>query len=185
MAARTSMADLITQVRFLIGDPSGASAVFTDTELQTCLDNNAVDVLYEPLRPIPTIAAGGATTYLMWEAEAGWWESSEVLTDGSYNTLTASTSDRQRGRWTFAATQSAVLLKGARYDVYLAAAEVVDVWIAKVKLDFDFDADGASFKRSQKIKALTDLANTLRSKAGGGGVITAQMIRTDVRYGNS
>jgi hypothetical protein len=179
MAVRTSMADLITQVRFLIGDPSGATAVFTDTELQTCLDNNAVDVLYEPLRPIPTIAAGGATTYLTWDASAGWWESSEVLTDGSYNVLTATTSDRQRGRWTFAATQSAVLLKGARYDVYLAAAEVVDVWIAKVKLEFDFTADGASFQRSQKIKALVDLGQSLRSRAGSGGVLTAQMVRWD------
>lgn len=179
--ARASMAALITQVRLLIGDPAGASATFSDDELQTFLDNNAADVFYEPLTPEPSIAAGGVTQYLTWRASMGWWEASEVLTDSSYNTLTEATSDRQRGRWTFATHQVAVLIRGARYDIYLAGAEAVDVWLAKVKLAYDFSADGGDYKRSQQVKALQELGASLRAKAGGGGgVLTAQLVRDDV-----
>ena len=121
--ARSSMAALITQVRLLVGDPAGASAVFSDDELQTFLDNNATEAFYEALEAEPTIAAGGATTYLTWRHAAGWWEADEVLTDSSYNELTAASADRQRGRWTFAASQSAVLITGTHFDVYMAAAE--------------------------------------------------------------
>lgn len=173
------MAALITQVRLLVSDPAGASATFSDDELQTFLDNNATDVFYEPLTPEPTIAAGGVTEYLTWRAGLGWWEASETLTDGSYNGLTAATADRQRGRWTFGEHQSAVLLRGACYDVYLAAAEVIDAWIAKLKLAFDFAADGGDYKRSQQVKALQELGKSLRAKAGGGGAIVAQMVRSD------
>jgi hypothetical protein len=178
--ARASMAALLTQMRLLIADPAGASATFSDDELQSFLDNNATDVWYEPLQPEPTIAPGGATAYLTWRASAGWWEASEVLTDSSYNVLTVATADRQRGRWTFATHQAAVLLRGARYDIYLAAAEAVDAWSAKLKLAYDFSADGGDYKRSQQVKALQELATTLRSKAGSGGVMTASMVRTDI-----
>jgi hypothetical protein len=178
--ARAAMATLISQVRLLIGDPAGAAATFNDDELLTFLDNNAYDEFYAPLSPVPTIQPGGATAYLTWVASAGWWEASEVLTDSSYNVLTASSADRQRGRWTFAAHQNVVLLRGARYDIYLAAAEAVDVWVAKLKLAYDFSADGGDYKRSQQVKALADLAGTLRNRAGAGGVMTASMVRTDV-----
>lgn len=178
--ARASMAALITQVRLLIGDPAGASATFSDDELQSFLDNNAADVFYEPLTPEPSIAAGGATQYLTWRAGAPWWEASEVLTDGSYNVLTVATADRQRGRWTFGESQSAVLIRGARYDVYLAGAEAVDVWLAKVKLAYDFSADGGDYKRSQQVKTLQELGASLRAKAGGGGALVAQLVRDDI-----
>jgi len=178
--ARASMAALITQVRLLVADPVGASAVFSDDELQTFLDNNATDVFYEPLTPEPLIQSGGATEYLTWRASVGWWEASETLTDSGYNELTATTADRQRGRWTFEEHQNAVLVRGARYDVHLAAAEVVDAWIAKVKLSYDFSADGGDYKRSQQIQMLQELGRTLRAKAGGGGAIMAQMVRDDI-----
>lgn len=176
---RSSMAALITQVRLLVGDPAGASAVFSDDELQTFLDNNATEAFYELLEAEPTIAAGGATTYLTWRHAAGWWEADEVLTDSSYNELTAASADRQRGRWTFAASQSAVLIAGTHYDVYLAAAEAVDAWLAKVKLAYDFSADGGDFKRSQQAKALQELGAALRQRAGNGGVLSATMTRWD------
>ena len=176
---RSSMAALITQVRLLVGDPAGASAVFSDDELQTFLDNHATEAHYDLLAPEPTIAAGGATTYLTWHAAAGWWEADEVLTDSSYNELTAASADRQRGRWTFAASQSAVLIVGSYYDVYLAAAETVDAWLAKIKLAYDFAADGGDFKRSQQVQALQEFGASLRQRAGNGGVLSATMTRWD------
>ena len=176
------MGALVTQTRLLIGDPSGAGAVFTDDDLLSLLDNNSTDVLYEPLRPDPTIQAGGATEWLTWRAAAGWWEASETLFDAGYNTLTAATVNRQRGIWTFDTHQPAVLIKGSRYDVYGAAADAIDACIAKVKLEFDFSADGADYKRSQKLAGLASLRDALRSRSGAGGVVTATQIRTDVTW---
>ena len=49
-------------------------------------------------------------------------------------------------------------------DVYAAAADLLEAWAAKEKLAFDFDADGQSFKRSQKAQALLGLAREYRKK---------------------
>lgn len=177
--ARAAMAALITQVRLLVGDPAGASATFSDDEIQTFLDAHVATVRYGALSPEPTIVAGGATSYYTWFAPVGWWEADEALVDSSYNTLAPTASDRQRGRWTFAASQSAVLLTGAYYDVHLAAADVADAWIGKLKLSYDFAADGGDYKRSQMIRGLETMAATLRAKAGNGGALTATMQRWD------
>lgn len=177
--ARASMAALITQMRLLIGDPVSQST-FSDDELQTFLDGQRVDEYYAPLRPIPSVAAGGATSYLEWRAANGWYEDSVTLRDASYGTLTPDTEDLQRGVWTFAASQTSVRLSGSRYLVWQAAADAVDAWIAKVKFGYDFTADGATFKRSQMVESLTTLAAKLRASGPDGGVITAQMIRDDV-----
>ena len=48
------------------------------------------------------------------------------------------------------------------YDAYAAAADLLEAWAAKEKLAFDFDADGQSFKRSQKMRALLELAREYR-----------------------
>lgn len=177
---RSSMTALVTQVRLLIGDPNSGGPVFTDDELLTMLDNNSTDVLYEQLTPMPTIQPGGATEYLTWRASAGWWESGEELLDTGYNPLTPASANRQKGLWTFGAHQNAVLIRGSRYDVYAAAADAVDAWMAKVKLEFDFNVDGGDYKRSQKLAGLKALAEVLRSRAGTGGVVTATQVRTDV-----
>lgn len=174
------MQALVTQTRLLIGDTAGAGAVFTDDELLAMLDNNATDVLYEQLTPRPTIQPGGATEWLTWQAAAGWWESTEQLFDSGYNVLTPASANRQRGIWTFDEHQPAVLIKGSRYDVYGAAADALDAWIGKVKLEFDFAADGGDYKRSQKLAGLLALRDSLRARSGAGGVVTATQVRTDV-----
>lgn len=179
---RSSMNALVTQVRLLIGDPSGVAPVFTDDDLLMLLDNNSTDVLYEPLEPVPTIQPGGATEYLMWRASSGWWEASEQLCDSGYNLLTPASVNRQKGVWTFAEHQAAVLIRGTRFDVYAAAADAADVWLAQVKLEFDFAADGGDYKRSQKVQGLTALRDLLRARSGNGGVVTATQVRTDVQW---
>lgn len=177
---RSSMTALVTQVRLLIGDPNSGGPVFTDDELLTMLDNNSTDVLYEQLKPMPTIQPGGATEYLEWRASAGWWESGEQLFDSGYNPLTPASVNRQRGIWSFSTHQNAVLIRGSRYDVYAAAADAVDAWMAKVKLEFDFNADGGDYKRSQQLAGLQALRDSLRMRSGSGGVVTATQVRTDV-----
>lgn len=177
--ARVAMAALITQVRLLVGDPAGASATFSDDEIQTMLDNHAGVVRYLPLTAEPTIAEGGGTTYLTWFAPMGWWATDEALYNANYAALTPTSSDRQRGRWTFPVTQNDVLLSGTYYDPHLAAADVADAWIAKLKLAYDFAADGGDFKRSQMIAGLQTLAASLRAKSGNGGVQAATVARWD------
>ncbi len=177
---RSSMVALVTQVRLLIGDPSGGAPVFTDDDLLMLLDNTSTDVLYEQLQPTPTIAPGGSTQYLTWRASAGWWEANEQLLDASYNVLTPASANRQKGIWTFATHQPTVLIRGSRYDVYGAAADAADVWLGMVKLEFDFSADGADYKRSQKIAGLVSLRDSLRARSGAGGVFNATLVRTDV-----
>lgn len=175
---RNSMLGILNHIRLLISDPAGLDEVFSNDELLSFADAYRTDVYYQPLTPLPTIAPGGATTYVEWAADGGWWETDAALVDGSYGTLTPSASDWQRGRWTFAASQSTVLIRGARYDVYGAAAEAVEAWIAKLALAYDFDADGASFKRSQQRDGLKLLLTRLRGQSGG-GLTTARMVRQD------
>ncbi len=50
------------------------------------------------------------------------------------------------------------------YDMNLAAAEVFEAKAAAVSADFDFAADGASYKRSQKVDHFLGLAKSYRSK---------------------
>lgn len=177
--ARASMFALISHIRLLISDPAGADEVFSDDELAVFADARRTDVLYQPLTPLHSIAPGGAVSYLTWVAAGGWWESSAQLVDGSYNVLTPTASDCMAGRWTFATTQQTVLIQGAQYDVYAAAADVVDAWIAKVALQYDFGADGGNYKRSQMRAGLEALLNRLRAQSTSGGITTATMMRGD------
>ncbi len=177
--ARASMTALISHIRLLISDPAGVSEIFSDDELCAFADARRTDVLYQPLSPLPSIAPGGAVSYLTWAADGGPWETTGQLLDGSYNVLTPTTSDWIGGRWTFATTQSAVRILGARYDLNAAAADAVDAWIAKVALQYDFAVDGGDYKRSQMRAGLEALRNRLRAQSSTGGIATATMHRSD------
>lgn len=177
---RVGMIELVDQVRLLIGDSVDEQA-FSNEEIQSFLDAWRTDVFYMALTAQPSIAPGGATSYYVWSAGYGWWEASEILTDGSYNVLSAASADRQRGVWTFAASQTTgVKITGAYYDIYNASADLVDAWAAKVKFEFDFSADNAEYKRSQKLAALKALSGRLRMLGASGGVQVAQLVRQDV-----
>lgn len=185
---RQGMGAVVAQIRLLVGDTDVLAPVFSDEEVQSLADGARTDVLYQRLTPLPTIAPGGATSYLTWVAAAGWWETDGALVDGGYTVLTPAASDWQRGRWTFGAHQSDVLLSGACYDIYAAAAAVVEAWLARVKLEYDFSADGADYKRSQQINGLTALLARLRAQVGGGagganssasGATVGRLVRRD------
>lgn len=62
------------------------------------------------------------------------------------------------------------------YDLYAAAADLLEAWAAREKLNFDFDTDGQSFKRSQKAAALLALAREYRRQQRPASVA---MVRTD------
>ena len=181
MTARATMAELITELRTVIGDPAGGSAVFTDDQLQNFLDNWRTDVFAGRLVEQPSVGAGGVATYRDYyagESYAGsMWEGGELLQDGGFNTLTADVAERRRGHCRFNAGQAPpVYITGAMFAVYAAAADACEAWLAKIKFDFDFQADGASFSRAQKVIHLEAQLARLRAQTQP---LVAQMVRDD------
>lgn len=175
MAARTSMAYIIEQVRLMISDPSGVSAHYSDEQIQGALDDNREDVDGSALT-----ARLGDTEFV---AGVGWWEVGATLADEEGNSLTPSSITERRGAWTFAVAQSTdVLLTGSNYDVYAASADLLDYWVAALVQQVDeWSADGMSVKRSAVAK-MQALAASYRSKARGladSGIMSARLVRTD------
>lgn len=184
MPVRDSMADLISRVRELIGDDAGADQVFSDLQIQDTLDTRRRQLVREPLTAVSSIAAGGVTSYFDHYSQYGFWEADVDLQNGSYadisGSLAASGANYLLGRFTFSTTQNPpVFLTGFAYDIYAAAADILEMWIADVKTDYDFLSSGRTFKRSQQGEGIERLLKTYRSRQW---VSTSQMVRTDMNY---
>lgn len=173
---RTTLSDLITRLRKLLGDPAGVSQTWADDELQDFLDSNRLDVCHAALRP-GRARTSGTATYTDYYADYGEWESDVLLEDGGGDALTPTASDLVAGRWTFADRGSAVYITGKTFDLWATAADVLEAWAARVALEFDFDADGGKYKRSQKREALLSVAARYRRQARPR---KATMVRDDV-----
>ncbi len=175
--ARPTMAELIGQVRVLIGDLGGAS-VFSDDEIEHALDAHREDVRYLELRAAETLTPTGVQ-YLDYYADRAPWEADEALVNGAWQAVTPASADRLVGKWTFPAHQDPpVYITGKVYDLYATAADLLEAWGARVKLEFDFSADGQAYSRSQKLRALMDLAAEYRRKQRP---TTAVQVRADLR----
>ncbi|MDP9352940.1 MAG: hypothetical protein M3P51_15570, partial [Chloroflexota bacterium] len=81
-------------------------------------------------------------------------------------TLTPSTSDYQEGRWTFAtSTSPSVYLVGKTYDIYGAAADLLEQWAGRLADQFDVTVEGeGSYKRSQTPQRLEAQAGLYKSR---------------------
>ena len=165
MSVRDGMASLIKLVRLLVADPVDADQQFDDQEIQDALDRRRVDVRYLRLTPAPTYNADGTTDHLNYYARYGDWEEGVELYDSGYEKQTPSTSDLITGHWVFESNvDPPVFAVGSYYDVYAAAADLLETWAAALALEYDFDADGARFSRSQKREALLALAAKHRAQ---------------------
>jgi hypothetical protein len=74
------MAELITQVRTLIGDPARTDQAMTDQEIQNAMDVHRWEARYMPLGGLVSYEAGVAV-YKTWQAPFGQWEGDAVLSD--------------------------------------------------------------------------------------------------------
>lgn len=172
MAARSTCAELIERLRDLIGDPKSpapdaTAPVWSDTQLQRALDACREDVRYLQLTPVET-RQNGSIVYLDFYASVGDWEEDATVHNTDGDTLETASEDYQLGKWTFAAdTELPVLLIGKTYDLDAAAADVLEAWAAKVKLDFGFQAgnNGGQFSRQQKHEMLLAQAAQCRARA--------------------
>jgi hypothetical protein len=173
------MAELISRVRGLIGDPAGSSQTFTDDEVQAALDRTQLLVRTAPLRPVPTLLPGGIVEYREHLAGLTDWEAGETLTDAAYQPVTPTSADRLTGRWVFASPGQPppVLITGATYDVAMAAALLLEQWAARLARQFDLTLPGGSFSRSQQARALQELAVTYRRQARP---MAVSLARTDL-----
>jgi hypothetical protein len=179
------MAYLISRVRDLIGDAAGENQVFSDQEIQDTLDTRRRRVDAQYLSPVSSVADGGSVSYLSYIAATGYWEDDVILQNGSYGIfaddstpVALSTSDLLTGQWTFSGTQSPpVMLTGKTYDIFAAAADTLEMWLAKIKLDYDFLSSGRTFKRSQQIEGIERLIRLYRGRSW---VTTSHMVRTDM-----
>jgi hypothetical protein len=193
------MATLILKVRSLIFDPAGGSQVFSDDDIQGELDPTRLDIRYELLTPAPVILNAASTNniaQLIWcdyYSRFKWWEDDVVLqgnnvsTLASWKVLTPVTSEPIVGHWAFETTvftsgtapgqYPPVFATGKSYDIYGAAAAMLDMWSAQYAGAYDVTIDEQQFRRSQINTAKANLAETYRKRAR---VVSYTPMRTDL-----
>lgn len=161
MAARASMATLIARVRQMINDTSG-SPTFQDQEIQDVLDQSRMDIYNTPLKSEPTFS-GIDIQYLNYFSDVGGWEDDYVLKQYLTTLVTPSSAEPIAGRFAFAQNVfPPVYITGKIYDVFRAAADLLDRMAAKHVLCYSFSSDGQSFQRGTVPTALQALARTYR-----------------------
>ncbi len=110
------------------------------------------------------------------------------MADVLWSYIPGSTADRDRVRLAIGDTDvTRQRFADLELDDFLAkegsvpgagAAAVEALW-ARLAIEYDFTADGASFARSQQAKALSLLAQNLRRKANAADDTTQHVIRID------
>src|SRR5260221_4184906 len=168
MALRSTMANLISRVRILINDPAGASAVFTDLDIQNVCDESRLDLNNEPLETAPTYASGTIQWLNYWHSLTN-WEDGMVFKQYLTVTVTPASIDPIAPLFVFAAsTFPPVFVTGSVHDIWRAAADLAERRAAFSVLSVDFSSDGQSFKRSQMSAGWLALAKVYRMKQRAG-----------------
>lgn len=171
--ARTSMADLIAEVRAMTAAPAD---LWPDDRLQACLDQTRRVYRYAPLEPSPTYTDAD-TLYYAYSAGDSGWENDYEITDGVHDPVQDEGSSPLLGLFSFPESVDPPLrISGSTYDLQEAAAILCEQWATALALEFDFDADSGSFQRSQKGTALRAAAKEFRARVKPG---VGSMVRGD------
>lgn len=179
MAVRPTMANIISRLRTLVNDPSGASEIWTDQTIQDVLDerDTRLDLRYLALAPAPTYT-GNTIYYYDYFSDLGDWEDDITFWQWRINQFTPVVSENIVGHWNFSQTVlPPVYCIGKTFDIYRAAANLLERQAAQWSLSFDFSADGQSFRRSQAALALRNLAMQYRQQQRP---TTINLLRTDL-----
>lgn len=200
MAVRSSMADLISQVRKMIADPAGISQQFDDQTIQNTLDYYRNDIRYEDLIIAPSIVnnanTGGQadTIFADFYSAFGWWESDLVLQANYGNqawvvvTPVAMELLIDQAHFQFETNVFAsgtapgqlppVFCTGKVFDCWGCSADLLEIWAATMTGSYDITVDGQSLHRSQMLQAKMLLSQQYRKRAKPK---VAKMVRSDVR----
>jgi len=166
-ALRSTMSDLIARTRLLMADTAAADQDFQDQDVQDTLDRRRTDVNYQELRGKPTIdPSSRLLLYYDYYSNYPDWEDDVKIQHGSdWAVLTPDVSDNVVGHWTFTDnTLPPVFIVGKTYDLYAAAADLLEIWLVRAKCGaFDVRlASGTTFHRSQKFIEIQKLINQYR-----------------------
>lgn len=158
MAARAGMVALVNKVRKLIGNPS--SSVISDDEIQEALDDerNRRNVVFAPLDCLCEIGSSGKVEYKRFTFGAAPWEggnSSNLpkLQNGSGASIRSDLASENlwNGEFLFNSEQNnGVYITGQVYDLYGAAADLLELNEALASDEYDVTIHDKTFKRSQK-----------------------------------
>lgn len=165
----------------MIGDPAGASQSFSDDEIGRALDANREDV-----RSLELTAAESVTDLGEWEcreyyAPYGAWETSATLKNAQNQTLTPSESELEVGVWRFGVnTPAPVYVTGRVFDLAAAAADLLDMKLARIGSGFDFSVDGLSVNTGNQSAALRGASAAFRSQQR---MKVVKMVREDELHG--
>lgn len=174
MPVRGTMTDLIARVRLMIGDPnppaSGQTLQFQDQDVQDVLDMNRTFVRNAVLRPAPKLVANGVINYSDYFADIGQWEADVQLQDGAFNVVAdMSASDLITGHWTWSLANPGkippIFITGQFYDIYAAAADLLERWSAVWVRSYDVSVDGQQMRRGQVAAAMLAQALSYRKQA--------------------
>lgn len=202
MPVRSAMSDLIAKVRLMIADPAGTNQHFLDQDVQDYLDASREDIRYEPLTIAPSIVNNSYTNntpqtiFADYYSKYGWWSSDVVLQGIDTNnqpwkviTPLASELLLDMAHWQFEldvyntgtsvpGQLPPIFATGFIFDVYGAAADLLEIWGASLAGAYDITVDGQSLRRSQLMTAKFALAEKYRMKAKPK---LSKMVRGDVR----
>lgn len=176
MSARNTMASLILRIRDLINDPAGTSQTWNDNQIQDVLDESRIDVINGVMEARATFS-GSTIQYLDYFTDAGSWEDGMVLKQYLTVTVTPSAIEPIVGHFTFAVTTlPPVFITGKNYDIYRAAADLLERLAAKWVLSYDMTVDGQAVRRGQAVTNILNLVKSYRMKQRPG---TIKMVRDD------
>jgi hypothetical protein len=152
---------MVTRLRSITGS---TATDFSDAEVQDFLTTNSTDYVREWL----TAASSDGTTYDKFGAETGNWEAGAVFRDSANAIVTTGlTFEVITGIVTAAPprTESILTITGRAYDIYGAAAELMETWANKLSQEYDVSLDGNTYNRSQKADGLRAAAASFRRKS--------------------
>ena len=174
MTVRTSMSNLIGAVRLLINDVSSVN--FTDQQIQDVMDEGARQSFrYYPCVPSMTYAT---SQFLDYYSDLTWWEDDLTFWQWRITQVFPATSENITGHWTFTAnTTPPVMIIGKSYDIYRAAADLLDRQAAMWALSYNVTADGQSLQRGQVVTALQSVALQYRRKQRATAI---SLVRNDI-----
>lgn len=146
---------LVDKLRQMVGDPAGAKEVFDRDAIEGFLSDNFFSANGYMLE-----YAGSRAFSLLTN-----WSTDTVLTDPNGNELTPDEIDLLRGSWVFNTAQPyPIYVAGRTYDLHAAAADLLEAWAARIKLEHNLSIGDLKLDRNQKYTSLMDLAKYHRKK---------------------
>lgn len=179
MSVRTSMSEIIAQLRLLVMEPG--STLLSDQQVQDILDQHAYRSVYEQTTPVFNVYSG-TTEYKLFIAAHQYWENNATLHKGDFTLIASAgyTADFKTGEFTFSASQILpVLTYGTWFDINAAAADAWEMKAANYAAQFDFAVDGGNYSKSQQYTNAMAMVKKFRIKAASASGI-GYLTRSDV-----